>query len=54
MTGRKESLSEEKIIKRTHLEPLTKDKCDEVVDILASIICDYLEKDRKNERAKNN
>jgi len=54
MRGRKESSNEEKIIKRTHLKPLTKDKCDEVIDILASIICDYLEKDRKDERAKNN
>jgi len=54
MRGPKEPSSEKKIIKRMHLEPLTKDKCNEVINILASIICDYLDKDRKDERAKNN
>jgi len=54
MKRRKKSSNEKEIALRKHFEPLTKDEYDEIVDILASIICDFLERDRKNERAKNN
>jgi len=54
MKRRKKFSHEKEIALTTHFELLTKYECDEIVDILASIICDFLERDRKNERAKNN
>ena len=54
MKRRKKYSNEKEIILKTHFEPLTKDERDEIVDMLASIICDYLERKRKNERAENN
>jgi len=45
---------EKPLITCAHFEPLGKEKSLEVINILASIICDYLERKRKNEREKNN
>jgi len=54
MKRRKKSSNEKEITLKTYFEPLARDKCDEILDILASIIYDYLERDTKNEGAKNN
>lgn len=48
-----EKSDEKRIRIDAHLEPLEGKMLAETLDILASIICDYLDKDGKNEREES-